>query len=266
MKDISPKDDVDSSPVATPQRSIPRHIAIILDGNGRWAQKRGLPRSEGHIRGSSAIEKIIEEAAQIGVERLTLYCFSSENWKRPKPELDALMNLLKTYMIEQRATMMKNNIRLRVIGRRNRIPIDVLTEMDKTISLTSANSGLTLSLAINYGSRPEIADAVRDIVVELLDPENRAKKMSLANVSNVSDLIDENYIASKLYDAEAPDPDLLIRTGGEQRLSNFLLWQLSYAELWFTDVLCPDFTPEHFREAIRWYQSRERRYGGLNKS
>lgn len=244
---------------------VPAHVAIVMDGNGRWAQNRGLARSVGHIQGASILEEIVGAAIEFGIKRLTLYCFSHENWKRPKEELDALMSLLKSYMKEQRPVFMKNNIRLRVIGRRKELPPDVLQEMDETIRLTSSNEGLTLALAINYGARQEITDAVRKIVREVSsaiqnDPGDQTK------IEALEEAIDEKYISSRLYDPEAPDPDLFIRTGGEQRLSNYLLWQLSYAELWFTDVLWPDFTPETLKAGILAYQKRQRRYGGLNSS
>ena len=244
---------------------VPAHVAIVMDGNGRWAQNRGLARSVGHIQGASILEEIVGAAIEFGIKRLTLYCFSHENWKRPKEELDALMSLLKSYMKEQRPVFMKNNIRLRVIGRRKELPPDVLQEMDETIRLTSSNEGLTLALAIKYGARQEITDAVRKIVREVSsaiqnDPGDQTK------IEALEEVIDEKYISSRLYDPEAPDPDLFIRTGGEQRLSNYLLWQLSYAELWFTDVLWPDFTPETLKAGILAYQKRQRRYGGLNSS
>ena len=244
---------------------VPAHVAIVMDGNGRWAQNRGLARSVGHIQGASILEEIVGAAIEFGIKRLTLYCFSHENWKRPKEELDALMSLLKSYMKEQRPVFMKNNIRLRVIGRRKELPPDVLQEMDETIRLTSSNEGLTLALAINYGARQELTDAVRKIVREVStaiqnDPCDQTK------IEALEEAIDEKYISSRLYDPEAPDPDLFIRTGGEQRLSNYLLWQLSYAELWFTDVLWPDFTPETLKAGILAYQKRQRRYGGLNSS
>lgn len=244
---------------------VPAHVAIVMDGNGRWAQNRGLARSAGHIQGALILEEIVGAAIEFGIKRLTLYCFSHENWKRPKEELDALMSLLKSYMKEQRPVFMKNNIRLRVIGRRKELPPDVLQEMDETIRLTSSNEGLTLALAINYGARQEITDAVRKIVREVSsaiqnEPGDQTK------IEALEEAIDEKYISSRLYDPEAPDPDLFIRTGGEQRLSNYLLWQLSYAELWFTDVLWPDFTPETLKAGILAYQKRQRRYGGLNSS
>ena len=251
-------------PQVKPLGVMPRHIAIVMDGNGRWAQNRGLDRPSGHIQGANVVREIVEAAAFLGIERLTLYCFSNENWKRPQMELDALMALLKHYMIDQRPTLMKNNIRLRVVGRRDRIPEDAAREMDETIRLTANNAGLTLSLAINYGARQELVDAVRSIVADAVDPVKRADALRQAGVESLDELIDENYLASRLYDGDAPDPDLFIRTGGERRLSNYLLWQLSYAELWFSDVLWPDFTKETLWEAIQWFQTRKRRYGGLD--
>ncbi len=251
---------------APPSGPIPRSVAIVMDGNGRWAEKRGLPRPEGHVRGSAIVTEIVEAAARLGIERLTLYCFSSENWKRPEAELSALMSLLKSYMISQRPTLARQNVRLRVVGRRDGIPADVLKEMDETVAQSAANTGLTLALAINYGSRPEIVDAVRSIANELSDPTEREAALRAAGVETLDELIDEKYVAARLYDgADAIDPDLFIRTGGERRLSNYLLWQLSYAELWFTDVLWPDFTEQALWEAVRDFQKRKRRYGGLNK-
>ena len=243
--------------------AIPRHIAIVMDGNGRWAQQRGKSRSEGHARGAERVEEIVEAAQELGVERLTLYCFSNENWKRPKDELDALMALLKNFMIAQRELLMKNDVRLRVVGRRDRIPEDALREMDETVRLTANNKGLTLSLAINYGARQELVDAVRAIVAEILDPEKCKAAMARAGANTPEELVDERLLAEKLYDGDAPDPDLFIRAGGEKRLSNYLLWQLSYAELWFTDTLWPDFTRDTLREAILAFQSRQRRYGDV---
>ncbi len=256
--------DAVSPGAVPPNPPIPRHIAIMMDGNGRWAERRGLPRPEGHVRGSAIVSPLVEEAARLGVERLTLYCFSSENWKRPQAELDALMGLLKAYMIDRRPTLAAQNVRLRVVGRRAGIPADVLAEMDKTVEASANNDGLTLALAINYGSRLEIVDAARAIVAELSDPVSRAAALEKAGVSTVDELLDERYFASRLYEPDAPDPDLLIRTGGEMRLSNYLLWQLSYSELWVSDVLWPDFTKETLWNAIRAFQKRKRRFGGLN--
>jgi len=251
-------------PKVKPSGVIPRHIAIVMDGNGRWAQNRGLDRPSGHIQGAKTVNEIVEAAAFLGVERLTLYCFSNENWKRPQTELDALMALLKHYMIAERQKLMDNNIRLRVVGRRDRIPADAMRETEETIRLASKNDGLTLALAIDYGARQELVDAVRSIVAEAIDPDKRAAALNRAGVQTLDELIDEKYLASKLYDGDAPDPDLFIRTGGERRLSNYLLWQLSYAELWFSEVLWPDFNKETLWEAIQWFQTRKRRYGGLD--
>lgn len=243
---------------------IPRHIAIVMDGNGRWAQLRGQPRSEGHIRGAAVVRDVLDAAKDFGVKRLTLYCFSNENWKRPQEELDALWTLLKKYMIEERPTFMENNIRLKVLGRRDRIPEDVVQEMEETIRLTAGNTAFTLALAINYGARQELVDAVRSVVRDFADPAKRDAALRAKGVDSVEELVDEDLVASRLYDGDAPDPDLFIRTGGELRLSNYLLWQLSYAELWFTDVLWPDFTAETLKEAIHAFQGRRRRYGGLD--
>lgn len=224
-----------------------RHIAIIMDGNGRWAQNRGLPRIEGHKVGSEVVRTITEYCSEIGLEQLTLYCLSSENWKRPKEELDFLMRLLSSYIVGERPTMLKNNIRLSIIGSRENIPESVLEEMDESVRLCSANSGLRLCLAINYGSRLEILEAVRAIVREGLSPES----------------IDEQVISEHLYTRNMPDPDLLIRTAGEMRLSNYLLWQLSYSEIWVTPTCWPDFSVETLREAISDYTRRVRKFGGL---
>jgi undecaprenyl diphosphate synthase len=234
-----------------PAERRPRHVAIIMDGNGRWAQRRHLPRIEGHRRGVASVRRTVEEAARLHLDQLTLYCLSSENWKRPQRELDFLMHLLEQYMIEERATIMKQNIVVRVIGRRDGIPVATLAEMDKTVKLSAANSGTRLCLAINYGSRGEIVDAVRRIAEEVqhgqLDPS----------------AIDETVIASRLYSANMPDPDLLIRTAGEMRISNFLLWQISYAELWVTERCWPEFEIADFHQAIRDFASRDRRFGGI---
>ena len=223
------------------------HIAIIMDGNGRWAQQRGLPRHEGHRAGAKAVRTITETCASLGIEQLTLYCLSSENWKRPKEELDFLMVLLKDYVIGERDTMMKNDIRLSIIGRRSGIPDDVLAEVDRSVELTAKNTGLCLCLAINYGARGEIVDAVREIVRKGIAPEN----------------IDEDCMTNHLYTVGMPEPDLLIRTAGEYRLSNYLLWQLSYAEFWITETLWPDFDAEHLRQALDDFAKRRRRFGGL---
>ena len=246
------------SPVAddhfeVPREQRPRHIAVIMDGNGRWAQRQGLPRIEGHRHGVASVRRTLEECVRLGIEQLTLYCLSSENWKRPQAELAFLMHLLEQYMIEERAGLLRQNIRLAVIGRREGISDEALREMDKTIALSRENTGLRLCLAINYGGRAELVDAVQAIARRVADGQ-------LA-----PDAIREQTIADHLYTAGMPDPDLLIRTASEMRVSNYLLWQISYAELWVTDAYWPDFTQDHLRQAIRSFASRDRRFGGLKK-
>ncbi len=228
---------------------LPRHIAIIMDGNGRWARQRGLPRIRGHERGAKVVRAVVTHCARLGLDALTLYSFSSENWKRPRAEVDFLMELYRHYLVAERGEIMENNIRLVHVGRRDGLPDKVLEEMDTTVGHSAANTGLKLCLALNYGSRREIVDAVRGIATAV--KENRLA---------VED-IDEQIISDALYTHQVPDPDLLIRTASERRISNFLLWQISYAELHFCDVLWPEFTVEHLDEAIKDYARRERRYG-----
>jgi undecaprenyl diphosphate synthase len=230
---------------------MPRHIAVIMDGNGRWAQRQNLPRIEGHRRGVASVRRVTEEAARLGIEQLTLYCLSSENWKRPQHELNFLMHLLEQYMIEERTTIMDNDIRVKVIGRRDGIPAATLDEMDKTIAMTAGNDGMTLCLAINYGARSEMLDAVKQIAAE-------AKQGGLKPAE-----ITEETIANHLYTAGMPDPDLLVRTAGEMRVSNYLLWQISYAEIWVTDKCWPEFDVTDLYDAIREFAGRDRRFGGL---
>ncbi len=232
---------------------LPRHVAIIMDGNGRWAQRQGLPRIEGHRRGVASVRRTTEECSRLGIEQLTLYCLSSENWKRPQGELDFLMHLLEQYMIEERGTIMQQNIRVRIIGRRAGIPADTLAEMDKTVALSAVNTGLRLCLAINYGGRAELLDAVRSIAEEV-----RAARLDPAALS-------EQSIADHLYTTGMPDPDLLIRTAGEKRVSNFLLWQISYAEIWVTERCWPEFDEATLHDSLREYAARDRRFGGLNE-
>ena len=234
-----------------PREKRPRHIAVIMDGNGRWAQQRGLPRIEGHRHGVAAVRATVEECARLEIQQLTLYCLSSENWKRPPAELQFLMQLLQQYMAEERATIIKQGIRLSVIGRREGMPADALREIDKTIELTHRNQGLALCLAINYGARAELADAVGAIAREVEAGRLRADQVS------------ESTIAEHLYTAGTLDPDLLIRTAGEMRLSNFLLWQISYAEVWVTSTCWPEFDAAQLRQAIRDFAQRNRRFGGL---
>jgi undecaprenyl diphosphate synthase len=231
--------------------ALPDHIAIIMDGNGRWAQQRGLPRIEGHARGAHSVRATVEECCRLGVGQLTLYCFSSENWKRPQTELDFLMTLLEHYLIEERREILERNIRFTTIGRRSGLPENVLRQIDENIRLSQDNTGMCLCLAINYGGRTELIDAVRDIARQVKD-----ERLSL-------DAVDEAVIANALYTAGMPDPDLLIRTAGEMRVSNFLLWQISYAELWVTERCWPDFDRAALYQALRDYAGRERRFGGI---
>jgi undecaprenyl diphosphate synthase len=236
-----------------PER-LPRHIAVIMDGNGRWANERGLPRYEGHRRGVQSVRSTVEECCKLGVEQLTLYCLSSENWKRPQAELDFLMALLHQYLLEERAEIMEQNIRFTTIGRREGLTPDVLIEIDENIRISSANTGLVLCLAINYGSRGEIVDAVQAI----------ARLVQSGSITPES--IDETIIANNLYTSHMPDPDLLIRTAGEMRVSNYLLWQISYAELWVTEKCWPDFDRAELHRALQDYGQRVRRFGGLIES
>jgi len=237
-----------------PLEQRPRHIAMIMDGNGRWAQRQGLPRIEGHRRGVESVRRATEECSRLDIGQLTLYCLSSENWKRPQEELDFLLHLLEQYMIEERSQIMDNNIRVDVIGRREGIPESAQRELDKTIEMSRSNTGTRLCLAINYGARAEILDAVRDLATEakdgLLDPAD----------------IDEDLIGRRLYTGDMVDPDLMIRTAGEMRISNFLLWQISYAELWVTQRCWPEFREQDLQQAIRDFAGRERRFGGLIES
>lgn len=230
---------------------IPQHVAIIMDGNGRWATQRGLSRSEGHKQGAQSVQKAVEFCVEKGIACLTLYCFSSENWKRPEDELASLMFLLQQFMVVKRDILIEKNIRLKVIGRRDGIPQSALTEMDKTIEATAACTGLTLQLAINYGSRMEITDACRALVEKALRGEI------------APDDITEEALAQNLYTTGTSDPDLLIRTAGEMRISNYLLWQISYSEFWVTPVLWPDFDKTLFQQALDDFAQRQRRYGGV---
>lgn len=235
-----------------PAEKRPRHVAIIMDGNGRWAQRQDLPRIRGHQQGAKIARIITEECSRIGIEQLTLYCLSSENWKRPEDELEFLMLLLSEYMIEERATMMRNNIRLKIIGRRDQIPADVQKEMDQSIALTASNTGTCLCMAINYGARGEIVDAIRDISTKVA-----ANEISPADIT-------EEVVSQHLYTAGMSDPDLLIRTAGEMRISNYLLWQISYAEMWITEKMWPEFAIADFHQAIEDFSKRNRRFGGLS--
>ena len=234
-----------------PREKYPNHIAIIMDGNGRWARQRSRPRIEGHRQGTVVAREMAEECSRLGIGQLTLYCLSSENWKRPQEELDFLMHLLQQYMINERETLMENRLVMKVIGRRDQLPDSVQAEMNKTIELTANNGGTTLCLAINYGSRNEIVDAIKQIAQQV----QRGEK--------TIDQIDEKLVSNHLYTAGMPDPDLLIRTAGELRVSNYLLWQISYAELWVTQKYWPEFSNHDLHQSIVDYANRERRFGGL---
>jgi len=233
---------------------LPRHVAIIMDGNGRWAQNRGFPRVVGHRRGIQSVRAMVEEGVRVGLEQLTLYCLSVENWKRPARELKFLMRLLRHFLVAERAELMEQNVRLQVIGRRDGLPPEVLAEMDRTITETAGNTGMILRLAVNYGGRTEILDAARRIAEEARD--GRLDPSSL----------DEATFAAYLETAGAADPDLLIRTAGEMRISNFLLWQVSYTELWVTPTLWPDFRGGDLLQACADYAGRTRKFGGLPTS
>jgi undecaprenyl diphosphate synthase len=235
-----------------PPSDRPAHVAIIMDGNGRWAQSRGLPRIEGHRRGVESVRMVSETCTQLGIQAVTLYCLSSENWKRPQAELDFLMQLLEQYLVEERKTILDQGLKLKVIGRRDRLPPGVIAEMDKTLELSKDNTGTQLVLAIDYGGRDEITRAVRLISQEFAD-----------GTLTQSD-ITEDLVSSRLYTVGLPEIDLMIRTGGDLRVSNFLLWQLSYAELWMTEKCWPDFSRDEFLKAIREFANRQRRFGGLN--
>lgn len=228
---------------------LPRHIAIIMDGNGRWAKKLGMMRVLGHKQGVNVVREITEEAAQLGIQYLTLYAFSTENWNRPKEEVDALMSLLVNTIVSETDTLMKNNVQLLSIGDLNRLPNDVKRNIQDCIAKTSSNTGLKLVIALSYSARWEIIQAVKNIAQSVKNEEMQIEQ------------IDEQVFSSALTTKEMPDPDLLIRTSGELRISNFLLWQLAYAELYFTDCLWPEFTKEEFYKAIVEYQGRERRFG-----
>ena len=239
---MSLQDQIDKS-------KLPQHIAIIMDGNGRWAKKRGFLRNRGHQKGAKTVKQIVEACAEINVNYLTLYAFSTENWNRPKLEVELLMKLLISSLKKELKTLQKNNIKLTTIGNVNSLPKKVFKELEDVIDKTKNNNRLTLTLALSYGSREELIKTIKEISLKvknnLISPEN----------------IDKSVINNHLYTQNLPDVDLLIRTSGEQRISNFLLWQIAYAELYFTETLWPDFTKENLFEAILNYQNRERRFG-----
>ncbi len=227
---------------------LPAHVAVIMDGNGRWAAQRRLPRVEGHRAGIDAVRDVVETSARLGIPVLTLYAFSIENWKRPPAEVSVLMGLLKRYLRLELETLLTNNIRFQVIGRQEDLPDDVRRELDVARDRTSANRGMLFNIALNYGGRAEIVEAARGAIAAGLSPAE----------------LDEERFGQWLYTAGQPDPDLLIRTSGEMRVSNFLLWQIAYAEIWVTETLWPDFRARHLIEAVVDYQKRDRRYGGIS--
>ena len=228
---------------------LPAHIAVIMDGNGRWAAERNLPRVEGHRAGIDSVRSSVELSARLGVEVLTLYAFSVENWKRPPSEVSVLMGLLKRYLRLELATLLENNIRFRVIGSQKELDADVRSELDHAQDQTASNTGMVFNIALNYGGRAEIVSAARRALETGVDPSE----------------LDEARFAGLLYTAGQPDPDLLIRTSGEMRVSNFLLWQIAYAEIWVTETYWPDFRAQHLLEAVLAYQKRDRRYGGIHE-
>jgi undecaprenyl diphosphate synthase len=235
----------------TELKPFPRHIAIIMDGNGRWAKAKAMPRSAGHAMGSKRFRQIAIYANKIGVEILTVYAFSTENWKRPKDEIDAIMDLLRQYLNEPIETLRKENIRIRFIGDMSPLPSDIISMIEKITKNSSGNTGMLLNVALNYGGRDEILKAVTSVSEDIskgrLDPSQ----------------LDEKLFSNYMYTAGQPDPDLIIRPSGELRLSNFMLWQAAYSEFWFSSVLWPDFTPKHLDKAIEDYRRRDRRFGGI---
>lgn len=230
---------------------LPQHIGVIMDGNGRWAKKRGLPRSAGHSAGADTLKKIVTECNKMGIKYITVYAFSTENWKRPKDEVDYLMNLLMDYLVNAKTTLAGENVVIKAIGSRKELSDELCRQIEKTEEFTKDNDGIVMNIALNYGSREELTKAVREISKDFADGKILADDIS-------SQLISEH-----LYTKNQPDPDLIIRTSGEQRISNFLLWQLAYSELWFCDKLWPDFGIDDLHQAIIEFQSRNRRYGGV---
>ena len=239
--------------IGIPKEKIPRHIAIIMDGNGRWAQAQGKPRLEGHAAGSQSVRKTIVDCADLGIDALTLYSFSTENWRRPKEEIAGLMQLYAKYLVEERPTIMAKNIRVRHVGLEDNLPDFVLKELHETIRMSQDNTGMTFCLALNYSGRTELTTAFKKI----------AEKVKCGELD--VDQIDDQLISDHLDTAGLPDPDLLIRTSGEMRISNYLLWQIAYAEFYVTDIHWPDFNTDALYDAIREFSQRNRRFGGLNK-
>lgn len=231
--------------------NVPKHIAIIMDGNGRWARKRGLPRIAGHHTGMKTVKRIVMEADRLGVKYLTLYAFSTENWKRPKDEVDFLMKLPQQFLEIELEELVEKNVQVRMMGHKENLPSFTLNAVEEAITKTANNTGLVLNFALNYGGRREMLEAIKEIAADVQDGRLSTEQ------------IDEQLLSSRLLSGDIPDPDLLIRTSGELRLSNFMLWQLAYSEMWFTNVYWPEFNETHLQEAIQEYQRRARRYGGL---
>lgn len=231
--------------------NIPQHVAVIMDGNGRWAKRQGLPRIAGHHSGMKAVKRVTIAANDLGVQYLTMYAFSTENWKRPKDEVDFLMKLPEEFLTIELGELIANNVQIRMMGYKEDLPDYTLRAIEEAVRQTKGNTGLILNFALNYGSRKEMIEAVKQIGTEIESGRLRASDVT-------PELFERHLLTYGL-----PDPDLLIRTSGEQRISNFMMWQLAYSELWFTDVYWPDFTEEHFYAAVREYQKRARRYGGL---
>ena len=230
---------------------LPGHIAIIPDGNGRWASRRGMPRNAGHREGSKVLKEIVLHCSEIGIKYLTVYAFSTENWKRPESEVNSLMELIHEFLEKAEEELSGSNIRIGIIGNMLGLSETLQRKIPEVVKMTMTNTGLVLNIALNYGGRDEIASAVRKIAVDVKEGKISAED------------INEELISSKLYTSGIPDPDLLIRTAGEKRMSNFLLWQSAYAEIWYTDVLWPDFSKKHLLEAIHSYQNRKRKFGGI---
>jgi undecaprenyl diphosphate synthase len=230
---------------------LPRHVAIIMDGNGRWAKARGMSRTQGHLEGVKRVEEIIKFSRDIGIEYLTIYAFSTENWSRPQDEVSMIMRTFILVLGQKAKELGKNGVRINFIGRRQGVPAEVLKAMDEAAFVTAGNTAMTLNIAFNYGARGEIVDAVKSILVQSREGKIKAED------------VDEDAISSHLYTKGQPDPDLLIRTSGEMRISNFLLWQLSYAEIYFTDKCWPEFNEEEFSKALADFAQRDRRWGGV---
>ena len=255
LDSLKPGDpDWDLALAISPER-LPVHVAIIMDGNGRWAGQRGLPRVAGHQAGIDAVRSTVETCARLGIHSLTLYAFSLENWKRPRAEVDTLWRLLRIYLHRELPRLRRHNIRLNAIGRWGELPDSVRADLQDTIDKTAGHSGMRLNLAINYGGRAELVDAFN----RLIEEARRTQRLDSLKIS-------EQMISSALYTADLPEPDLLIRTSGEMRISNFLLWQIAYAELYVTQTLWPDFDRSHLLRAVLAYQKRDRRFGGLPPS